>query len=221
MVRRQCGCSADPLPWLRFCIPEEKFAWAAWGRDPAAAFGTGLAMAGIGRRTMGFFRAMSVVAAAATILGATATARAQGAGGSDSDFQLRLYIMALTGGSIDKTPADASGNFKTKNFENNGATLEMILYRHIGLSVSQEYEDRRFTNTSGQATAEDWVDTYYSLTAYLLATGHHKGNLFAGYSSGTVDRYTEKLNGTPMSPYDPARNLPLTRVFAGVEYTAE
>lgn len=142
-------------------------------------------------------------------------------GDADADLQLRLYVDALTAGSIDKTPADPAGAFSKRSFGSNGATLEAILFGHIGLSVSQQYEYRKYTNLAGLDTQEDWVNTYYSLTAYLRSAGHKRANAFLGYSTGTVDRYTEKLNGIPALPLSSARNLPLTRLFAGVEYTFE
>ncbi|MFI5399742.1 MAG: hypothetical protein ACHQZQ_01655 [SAR324 cluster bacterium] len=148
------------------------------------------------------------------------TAHAQ-QGDADAALRLRLYVDALTVGSIDKTPADPDGRFSGSSFGSDSATLEAILYGHIGLSISQQYEYRKYTNQAGLDTQENWVNTYYSLTGYLRSAGHDRANGFLGYSAGTVDRYTEKSNGTPVAPFNPARNLPLTRLFAGVEYTFE
>jgi hypothetical protein len=134
-------------------------------------------------------------------------------------LQLRLYVNALTAGKITKTPADPNGTFSGNSFGSNGATLEFIILRHAGLSVSQQFEERHTTSPAGVDTKEDWVNTYYSLTAYVFATGHGRGNIFAGYSTGTVDRYTEKQAGMTVPPFNPARNLPLTRTFAGLDYT--
>jgi len=160
----------------------------------------------------------AALAVALALLAGAACAQQADAG---ADFQLRLYVDALTGGSIDKTPADPAGTFSKRSFGSNGAALEAILFGHIGLSISQQYEYRKYVNQAGLDTQEDWVNTYYSMTAYLRSTGRKGANVFAGYSAGTVDRYTEKLNGTPALPLSTARNMPLTRLFAGVEYTFE
>jgi hypothetical protein len=167
-------------------------------------------------------KAMAVLAVTAVCLAAAATAQAQrNAGGPDPDYQLRLYVMAYTAGKIDKTPADPNGSFASHAFEANGATLELIFFGRVGASISQQFDDRTFTNAAGQKVREDWSNTYYSLTAYARPAGRHRGNAFIGYGNGTIDRYTEKLNGTSTSPYDPAKDLPLTRIFGGVEYAGE
>ena len=165
-------------------------------------------------------RRFAVGAAVALALGLWAGGvQAQQGGEAGPPLQLRLYVNALTAGKIAKTPADPLGDFSTHSFGSNGATLEFIVMRHLGLSISQQFQDRHYTNKAGVDTREDWINTYYSLTAYARATGHRRGNAFLGYSTGTVDHYTEKQAGTSVPPFDPARNLPLTRVFAGFEYT--
>ena len=161
-------------------------------------------------------------AAFAVLLGlCAATAQAQQGGAAGAALQLRLYVSAITAGTIAKTPADPNGDFSGHAFASNGATLELIVASRIGISISQQYEDRHYTDRAGVDTKEDWIDTYYSLTAYARPTGHRRANAFAGYSMGTVDHYTEKQSGVAVRPFDPARNLPLTRLFAGFDYTLD
>jgi hypothetical protein len=164
--------------------------------------------------------ALLALATALTAFAQIAHAQGKGAG-PDADYQLRLYVMAYTAGKIDKSPADPNGNFASHDFEANGATLELIFFGRVGASISQQFDGRTFNNTVGQKVREDWSNTYYSLTAYARPAGRHRANAFVGYGNGTIDRYTEKLNGVTTSPYDPAKDLPLTRLFAGVEYAGE
>jgi hypothetical protein len=144
-------------------------------------------------------------------------ASAQGAAANDhSNWLLRLYVNAYSQGSTDKTPQDPNGNSNSKPFGNDGASLELILYRHVGLAVSQDYESRNYDDPSGNTIHERWVSTYYSLTGYAFDPGPG-WNLFGGASTGTIDRYTAEVNGVQSAPTNPAHDLPLTRYYAGID----
>jgi hypothetical protein len=100
---------------------------------------------------------------------------------------------------------------------NDGAALELIFFRRIGLAVAQDIESRHSSDGAGNDLKERWTNSYASLTAYLREAGRGRWNVFLGASSGTVDRYVALVNGAGSAPTDPARNLPLTRTFGGLE----
>ena len=149
---------------------------------------------------------------------AQAQRAANGQNGAASNFQLRFYVNAFSASQVDKTPVDPDGDQKSKTTGNDGAGLELILYKRVGLSVSQDYQGRNFTDSAGNEVKERWVSTYYNVTAYLKEAGKSRGNFFLGAGTGTVDRYDAEINGFSTAPMNPARNLDLTRYFAGVEY---
>jgi hypothetical protein len=144
-------------------------------------------------------------------------ARAQAQEARSSNVQLRLYVNAFTAGKIDKTPVDPNGTFDGHVPGNDGAALELILFRHVGLSIAQDFESRHSTDGAGNDLKEKWTNTYTSLTVYVREAGRNRWNLFLGASSGTVDRYAALVNGVASPSTDPARNLPLTRAFGGLE----
>lgn len=166
-------------------------------------------------RTQPALIGLTLLAGLVACLGCAGLAQAQDA--AASNLQLRLYINAYSAGQIEKTPQDPNGDQKSKTFGNDGASLELILYKHVGLSISQDYQGRNYTDTLGNDVKERWVSTYYNLTGYLKEAGKNRWNFFLGASSGTVDRYTAEVNGFASPPTDPARNLDLTRYFGGIE----
>ncbi len=162
---------------------------------------------------------LTLLAGLVWCLGSADPAQAQGAGNdAASNFQLRLYINAYSSGQIDKTPQDPNGDQKAKTFGNDGASLELILYKRVGVSVSQDYQGRNYTDSAGNDVKERWISTYYNLTGYLKEAGKDRWNFFVGAGTGTVDRYEAEVNGFSSPPTDPARNLDLTRYFGGLEY---
>jgi len=138
-------------------------------------------------------------------------------GAQPPNLQLRLYVNAYTAGQVSQTPQDPNGNASGERPGNDGASLELILFRHVGLSFTQEYERRHFTDAAGNDVKEQWTNSFYSLTGYLKAARRGGWNLFLGASTGTIDRYDAQVNGIGTAPAGPARNLPLTRTFGGFE----
>ncbi|HUJ76283.1 MAG TPA: hypothetical protein VL359_15580 [bacterium] len=133
---------------------------------------------------------------------------------------LRLYYGADTVGTISKSPQDPRGDYTgSKVNQDNLTELELILAQRVGISAGQQYVVRSFLDSAGNALDENWYQTFYCLTLYLREVQHDRFNVFLGAGAGTVERYQASVNGQTQPSASADREIPLQRVFGGVEYT--
>ena len=141
---------------------------------------------------------------------------------AESNTLLRFYYSPYAVGTIARSPADPNGDKKSEAVDNTWkGDLEVILWRRLGISASRQYVSRDFDNAAGQAVHEEWVQYSYNLALYLREANHNKFNVYAGGGTGQIEKY--KFSFDNVRQNDPKRhvNMPLSRVFGGIDYTFE
>jgi hypothetical protein len=141
---------------------------------------------------------------------------------ADGDALLRFYYSPWAVGTINKSPADPTGADKSQHTDSTWkGDLELILWGHLGLGGSRQNVLREFENAAKQQVHEEWVQYSYNATLYLRRAGYNKFNLFAGGGEGQVEKYHFSINKVRMNTTARDNNMPLTRVFGGIDYTFE
>ncbi|MDH4224406.1 MAG: hypothetical protein OEW12_02025 [Deltaproteobacteria bacterium] len=132
---------------------------------------------------------------------------------------VRLYYSPAYKASAAFTPADPSGAYKGEKVDvATKGEFELILFRRLGLSATRQPFSRAYVDTQNRKVEEKGTQLSMGLTVYLLESGHDSFNLFGGYGKGVVENYEYAVAGARQdTPF--MKNIPLERVFGGVEYT--
>lgn len=134
--------------------------------------------------------------------------------------QLRLYYSPYFSGQVDKSPADPDGSYSDEKADDaHKVELEVILYRHFGLSAARIPFHRNFKNKDGDTVDESAEERMYSLTLYATESRKDSWNVFAGTGWGEISRYLIRVNNVREDEAPLHRDLQLRRNFAGFEYT--
>jgi hypothetical protein len=165
---------------------------------------------------MGFGTMKRAVAAVVILAGCAASARAE-----DANHLLRFYY-GVGQGKVARSPLDPAGTYANEPVDRTSlGALELILFRRVGISGSRQYVLRQFSDSLGVLQEEQWVQYSADLTLYLLESRHNSFNLYLGGGSGLVERYQYAVNKVTLSTPALHDNMPLTRGFAGMEFTLD
>ncbi|MBI4081323.1 MAG: hypothetical protein HY423_01805 [Candidatus Lambdaproteobacteria bacterium] len=132
----------------------------------------------------------------------------------------RIYYAPLVQGTVAESPLDPDGAYKAKPVSDGPkAAIEALFFRRLGLSGTRQTMSRKFTDSAGLEREETAVHLSLDLTLYAVESRHNGFNAFLGTGQGIVESYKFKIDGIRQDDSSLYRNIAMTRLFAGIEYT--
>jgi hypothetical protein len=136
-------------------------------------------------------------------------------------FQFRLYYSPLFSSHIEKTPFDGSGRYDAEPADTaQKIEAEIIMFRYFGVSAARIPFYRDF-KADGETVNEHAEEQFFSIALYATEVRHDSWNVFIGTGWGEVAQYQFKVDGVRQDTAPLHRNIPLTRLYGGLEYTWE
>jgi len=142
--------------------------------------------------------------------------------------KVRFYYSHWLAGTPDMTPMDPNGKLADAPMEQpHYAALELIVWRHVGLSYTRTRISRDFTDDVGITPAcatppcemhEEAQLSAWNVTLYPWPSRHYAFNAFVGAGVGSVD-YRYSADRVWLESPELHWAMPMDRWFAGFEYT--